>query len=328
MAKFLTEYFENFERSYDDFEKEGMNLDDLQVKNKFNFMNGKYTFSSKSKFNFGAKNRAAHEFGLKHKCKRATIDCKSKDAGEVSIESDSKCVTKDNMALYTYAKFALDQGENRRNLNTDVMFRIHHKDNVLFSFGVEKFNFSSAPTNYSAYGSYGHNMDGNDKVTANVYLNYDVKNKFLPLAKFLIKGQKDKVHGYVQANINSTQNTVEDSEKQQKIVTSQQYDFIARVISQVTDSTKAGATLRYNVDKKQADLTLSGSHVVDRVRFNGKLSCDNSLTLGVTSVFDDVTVNFAARSELKTTKQTVEEKEVSKHHVNYNFGLSAEFNRL
>lgn len=207
------------------------------------------------------------------------------------------------------------------------MLRIHHKNNALFSFGVEKWNMcAGAPTQCTAYGSYGHNVDGN-KVTANFYVNYDIKNKFLPLAKFFIKGQKDNLHGYIQANVNSTQSPDEDSEKS-KTVTNHQYDVIARVMNQVSDTCKAGVTLKYNVEKKQADVVLSGGHVADRVKFNGKLASDNSLTLGVTSVFDDVTINFAARSELKSTSQTVEEKEVKRHHVNFNFGLSAEFNRV
>lgn len=323
----MTEYFENFERSYDDFEKEGMNLDDFQLKNKFNFKSGKYTFSSKSRFNFGASNKAAHDFGLKHKCSAGTIDVKAKNNGEMTVETDNQCVVRDNVILRSYSKFVLEQNQTKKCLNGDVMLRVHHKDNALFSFGTEKWNVcAGAPTSASVYGSYGHNFDGT-KVTGNMYVNCDIKNKFVPSAKFFVRAQKDKLHGYVQANVNSTQSTVEDTERPTP-VTSQHYDVVARVINQVNDTCKAGITLKYNVDAKKADVVLSGSHVADRVRFNGKISSDNSLTLGVTSAFDDVTVAFAARSELMTVPQKNEENEVNRHHVNFNFGLSAEFNRL
>jgi hypothetical protein len=62
-----TEFWENYDRFYADFEKEGLNLDDLLLKNKFAFNNGKLTFSSKSKFNFGTKVAASHEHSLKAK---------------------------------------------------------------------------------------------------------------------------------------------------------------------------------------------------------------------------------------------------------------------
>ena len=40
-----TIYWENFDRSFDDFEKEGFNLDDLLVKSKLVFSGSKTTFS-------------------------------------------------------------------------------------------------------------------------------------------------------------------------------------------------------------------------------------------------------------------------------------------
>ena len=74
----LINYWNSFDRNYDELEKEGQNFDDLLLKSKFQFLSGKYTFSSKSKFNFGEKNNANHELGLKYKDKNGTIDLKEK----------------------------------------------------------------------------------------------------------------------------------------------------------------------------------------------------------------------------------------------------------
>lgn len=327
MANFMTAYFENNDRFYDDFEKEGMNLNDLQLKNKFNFKAGKHTFSSKSRFDVGTKSKVSHELGFKTKCSGGFVDIKAKNNGEVSLDTDNQCIVKDDVILRSYSKFVFEQNEAKKNLNADVMMRVHHKDNALFSFGCEKWNVcAGAPTTASVYGSYGHNVEGT-RFTGNMYVNYDIKNKFVPLAKFFVRAQKDKLHGFIQANINSTQNTVEDTEKP-KTVTSQKYDLVARVFNQVNDTCKAGLTLKYNVDAKKADVVLSGSHVADRVKFNGKIESDKSVTVGVTSVMDDVTVAFAARSALMTVTEKVEDKDVNKYHANFNFGLTAEFNRL
>jgi hypothetical protein len=327
MSKNLTHYNENFDRSYDDFEKEGMNLDDLMVKSKFNFNSSNLTFSSKSKLNWGAKSSAVHEYGLKHKCPRGTVDFKHKAAGETSVEVEKKLMDKDDIELHIYSKLVLDQGEDRKNCNANVMLRVHHKNNGLLSFGVENWApcCHAAPTSVSAYGSYGHIHEG-AKLAINGYLNFDIQKKFLPLAKVLISAEKNDVKGYFLTNINRSQ--VETDDKENPSSTNQLVDVVAKVVKEVNSTTKVGGVVAYNVEDKKADITLIGMKKLDRVKLNGKVGTDRSLTLGITSQHDDVSINFAAKSTLNSRTDKVGESEETKHWVTYKFGMSAEFNRL
>lgn len=328
MSKQLTQYWETVDLPFDEFEKQGLNLDDLLVKTKFNFKGSKFTFSSKSKFNWGASGSASHEYGLKHKCQGATFDFKHKAGGETSLETDAKCLQKDDVQVFSYSKLVLDQGEDRNNFKATVMWRLHHKNNALVSFGVEDWNPSSgSPSTVSAYGSYGHVHDGAN-LSFNSYFNFDVKKKFLPLAKVLISAQKDKTTGYFQTNVVRTE--VETDDKENPKVTSQAIDFVAKVIHEVDSDHKVGGVVNYNLESKKSDFSLLGMHKTDRVRFNGKLSSDRTLSLGITSQHDDVTINFAAKSALKSATEKVEKDgaDNTRYWVTYKFGMSAEFNRL
>jgi hypothetical protein len=321
-----TLYWENFDRKYEDFEKEGLNFDDLLVKSKFLFLNGKYTFSSKSKFNFGAKNSAVHEYGIKHKTQSHTLEFKHKANGEISFEADAKCVEKDQLTMRTLSKITLDQGENRKNVNADVMMRFHHKNNALLSLGVENWSpLKGSPETFSFYTSYGHNAEVAN-VSFNTYFNFNVTHNFLPQAKFLMHGQKGDTTGYLQANLNRKQVETDDI-KTPKVI-AQAVDLVLKVVQTFNSKTKLAGSVRYNLDDKKTDATIVASHLVDRVKINAKLSTDRSFSVGVTSVFDDVTLSFAAKSVLKTATEKVGEAETTKHWADFKFGLSAEFNRL
>lgn len=84
----LTETFENVDRAFDDFEKEGMTLEDFLVKTKVNFNGWKSTFSSKSKFALGTKTGLAHEYTLKHKHSGRTFEFTHAASGKTSFEAD------------------------------------------------------------------------------------------------------------------------------------------------------------------------------------------------------------------------------------------------
>lgn len=321
----LTQYWESYDRQYDDFEKEGMNLDDLLAKTKFSF-GGLYTFSSKSKFNWGAKAGASHEYGLKRKCNKAQIDFKHKDKGETSVEVDAKAFAKDDVKVNLYSKLVLDQGADRCNSDVTAMLRVHHRDNALVSLGVENWKpCEGSPNNLTAYGSYGLVRDG-AKFSINSYLNFDVKSKFLPVAKVVTSYQKGNVRGYLQGNLNRKQ--VDTDDKENPKVTSQTFDFTAKAIQDVCPKTKAGFSANYNLESKAFNVAFIGSKVIDRVRLNGRVGTDRSLTLGITSAYDDVTIGFAAKANLQSVSHKEGEVETFKHHATYKFGLSAEFNRV
>jgi len=322
----LTEYWEDYDRNFDNFEKDGFNFEDLLLKTKFGFKGGKYTFSSKSKFNFGAKNSAVHEYGLKHKCPRGTIDFKHKAQGETSVESDTKCLAKDNITLNSFSKFTLDQGQDRNKLTADVMFRVHHKDNALVSFGAEKWNpYAGAPNVLSLHTSYGSVYEGTN-LTFNTYLNFDLQNKFVPTAKFLVKGQKGDLTGYFLAAVK--RNQVETDEKDKPILINQAVDATVKFIKTIDQGKKYGGALTYSLEKKETNASVFASHSMDRVKCNAKISTDRTLSLGITSAFDDLTLGFSAKTSLNSKTEKVGEADLTKHWANYKFGLTAEFTRL
>lgn len=319
-----TIYWENFDRSFDDFEKEGFNLDDLLVKSKSVFSGSKTTFSSKSKFNFGVKNSAVHEYSVKRKLQSGNLEFKHKDNGETTLEADSQILTKDKVSLNSFSKFIFTQSENKKSLIGNVMFRVHHKNNSLISFGVEDWNsLEGRPKFISAYTSYGHKADKLN-LNLNTYFNFDLENKCLPLAKFLVKGEKDNFTGYLQANLTRVHEAPEEKEKPVVIV--QAVDLVAKFVNVLDSKTKVGGALKYNVENKNSEAAIFASHSLDRVKLNAKVDTNRTLSFGVTSAFDDVTLNFASKSVLNVTNPADSEKRNS--WVNFKFGATVEFNRL
>lgn len=323
-----TLYWENFDRPYDSFEKEGLNLDDFQVKSKLAFNNGKNTFSSKSKFNFGQKNSAAHEYGIVHKCPKGVFDFKHKAAGETTLESDIKTLQKEKVTLKTYSKLVLNQkGEGKKDFAADILLRIHHQNNALLAFGVENWDaLNGSPKTVSVYTSYGHRANSAE-VIFNTYFNYNIAQKFLPQAKFLLSGTQGDLAGYLQANVNGVQ-VNQENDTNKPLITQNSFDVILKLIKIQDLKTKFGTAVKYNVDTKKTDAAIFASHVLDRVKLNAKVATDNSLTVGVTSVFDDVTLNFSAKSTLNNVEELTGETKTKKYYTNYKFGYSVEFNRV
>ena len=321
-----TLYFEDFDTNYDSFEKEGLNLDDLLLKSKFAFMNGKYTFSSKSKFAFGGKNSASHEYSLKHKSQIGTINFKNKASGETTLETDTSCYTHKDMKLKAYSKFVLNQNENSKNLDANVLLRVHHKNNALLSFGFENWSaLSGCPSTVTAYTSYGVNNSGANLVF-NTYFNYSLLHKFLPKVGLLMRAEKGDVHGYLLANIN--RNRVISKENENESTINQAVDFLAKVVKNVNSKTNVGATVTYNLEDKSSSTAIYLSHVLDRVKLNAKVDTGRNLSLGVTSAFDDVTINFAAGTTLNSKTVTIDSSETKTHWADSKFGLTVEFNRV
>ena len=121
---------------------------------------------------------------------------------------------------------------------------------------------------------------------------------------------------------------VETNETENPIHINQAIDLLAKVVKVIDPKKRFGATIAYNLESKKSDVAVYWSQVLDRVRLNARVTTDRALTVGITSAFDDVTVNFAAGSVLNTKVETVGEVETRNHWANFNFGLTVEFNRV
>lgn len=323
----LTEYTENLERSFDDFEKEGMSLDAFLAKTKVVFHGWKLTFSSKSKFALGEKSSVAHEYTLKHKCSRGTSEFKHVATGLTSLELDWSVHRQGDVEVAALGKFELTQGQDKRTSNGNVSVRVHHRNNALLSVGVEKWNFLGCPCPqlWSAYGSYGHVVDGT-RLTFNGLVNWSCETKFAPLVRLLVKGTRGDFTGLLVTNVNRTLN--ENTEDSTKTVVDNKVDVAFRFNNVIDSKTKVGGTISHDVASKTTNATFAAVHVMDKVKVNAKIWTDRQLTVGLTSSFDDVTLNFAANTTLNTVTETEGEKSSTRNWLSYKFGLSAEFNRV
>lgn len=331
MSKFNTAYFENFDKEYDDFFKQGLNFDDFLLKTKFKF-NKNYTFSSKSKFRLGEKSSLSHEYGVKHSCNRGSVEFKHKEGGEVTLEVDQRLADKDDVAVNTLTKLVYNKSEKNCVCNVNSMFRVHHKNNALFSFGLENWNpCTGRPNELSTYGSFFLNHELG-RFTFNAFTNFRVSQKLLTNLKFMVRREgSDNLNSYVLVNVDrelvdsTTQNSSETESKQ---VVKNSASVVLKAIKTLDSTTKLGAAVNYDVDTKQTCAVVSSSHNLDGVRANARLGSDRSLDLGITSVNNDLTLNFSAHTELKSSTEKVGETDVTKFWPSFKFGLTAEYNRV
>lgn len=316
----LTEYWENYDRFYDDLQKEGQNLDDLLIKNKFGFHNGKLTFSNKSKFNFGPKVAASHEYALKAKLSKGTAEFKVKN-GQYTVETELDHFAKDQINVGSFANFETNNNSEGCNTNGKVHLRIHHKDNALLTVGVENLNLCTGAAGLLALGSsFGRVVDGN-RVTFNSLVKYNLEAKHLALVSFFVKAKKGDTTGLFITNVNKKR--VENDP-----LLTQEVDLALKVVKQVCPRTKVGGELTHDINTAKTNLTLVSSLQFDKVRVNAKLDAERALTLGITSVHDDLTLIFTAKAALQGKLEKVGEAEIKKTWVNHQFGVSAEFNRV
>lgn len=314
----LTAYWENYDRFYDDFQKEGLNLDDLLFKSKLNFLDNKLTFSHKSKFNFSQKGASAsHELGLKHKCKHGTKELKEK-AGEFSLETELNHVEKDNIKVGSFHKTVVKHGENGHSSNVKVQLRVHHKDNALVTLGVEDWNACSGhPRVFALGGSYGKATEGK-KHSFNGLLHFNIETRFLQLARFFVLHNQGDFTGLFEANIKRSQN--ESNESNNAI------DLTAKFTKQVCEKVKVGGLLYHDIDSKKTNAEVVVSKKFDRLTFHGKVTSNREALVGITSVRDDLTLNVALKKTLRTKPK--DEGEGNRHWFDMKFGASVEFNRL
>jgi len=338
MAKFLTLYFENFDKSYDNFEKEGLNLDNLLFKTSFGFGQGKLNFNSKSVF---AKDGSInHDYGLKLKDSTGTFTFKSNDAGELSLETDNKCLSKDDLNLFAYSKFVFTpaEGLGNKKLEGNVMLRFHHRDNLLVSLGLEKWNAFAAPKAISAYGSFGFKKD-NITSSLSGHVKYDIEKKSVVNGRVVVHGSQGDLNGYLQVRYDSPKPTEkptegqnleeQNSEKNDKKKVEDNVKVTLKVHKQVKPCLKTGLVVNYGVNSKEVDASLHASKQVDNVRINAKVDTKNTLTYGFTHTKDDLTLGFTAENQLLNDATEQNDKiVVTNHWGKFKFGLSAEYNRI
>lgn len=323
----LTEYWETYNLNHDDFLKEGMNLDDLLLKTKFNFHQGNLTFKSKSKYNFDSKGaRAAHDLSLKYKCsKGSTIELKEKDNGENTLEAVLDLGNKDDFSFTGFANVRFLRNANVRDVESKIHLRTHYKNQGLLSLGVEGWDpLSGAPRLVSAGTSYGHKTDDVHSVF-NTYFVFNTQERFLSLAKFFVQASRQNFQGRLVTNVNRSLSSTEGNDSKS---VSQNVDVNLSFSHQYDSKTRVGGELNYDYTNKSAGANLAISHQFDRLRFNGKISTDRSLTCGLTSVHDDFTFTVSGRGTLNSSSSQVEDKEVRNYWVAYKFGISLECNRL
>lgn len=318
----LTEFWETFDRYYDDFEKEGLNVDDLQIKSKLNFLFGSLSFSSKSRYNFGHALGACHDFGIKHKTPTSVVDIKTKP-GENTVEAEFRIYKQGDLEVGGHTIASIKQNPEKSNTNGLVNLRFHHKDNLLVTLGLKDWDFINSTPKSLAFGASFGRFDRGLKMTFNTFLNFNLESKHLNLVRLMVKGSQGAFTGSFLTNINRAVNVVDDKPEVLHAI-----DLGLKFTDSLNLFSKVGASINHDVNSKLTTAAVVGSHIVDRVRLNGKLTTNRDVTLGVTSVHDDLTFSFALKSALATAIDKTGDIEIKRHWLNYKFGASLELNRI
>jgi hypothetical protein len=338
----LTDTHQDYQGNFDDFQDDHFttDLNDLTLKTNLDFQKSKWNLQSTSAFNFLAKNSAEHSWKLSHAVPNCANTWENSNE-ETSYENvvNFKKVNDDIDCGY-YLKMLLNQGDQMKQINYTGLFRFHFKDFFLFSCGFEDHNFSKTtlPNVFSAYGSYGLILDKEVKdpvrLSLNGYLNYNNFIKQLSEVKFFLIGENSKFSSLCELKF---ENVVEEATKDNSSNLSDHNKapvvihnalLNIRVNHSADDDVNVGANFGYNVNQKQADVELMASKKMDRVKVIGKLNSERSMTLGITSKLDDVELNFTAKSTLDSKTTKVEDNELTTHWANFNFGLSAQIERI
>ena len=121
----------------------------------------------------------------------------------------------------------------------------------------------------------------------------------------------------------------QNSEKNDKKKVEDNVKVTLKVHKQVKPCLKTGLVVNYGVNSKEVDASLHASKQVDNVRINAKVDTKNTLTYGFTHTKDDLTLGFTAENQLLNDATEQNDKiVVTNHWGKFNFGLSAEYNRI
>eukprot|EP00340_Litonotus_pictus_P007684 CAMPEP_0170520676 /NCGR_PEP_ID=MMETSP0209-20121228/6007_1 /TAXON_ID=665100 ORGANISM="Litonotus pictus, Strain P1" /NCGR_SAMPLE_ID=MMETSP0209 /ASSEMBLY_ACC=CAM_ASM_000301 /LENGTH=259 /DNA_ID=CAMNT_0010807143 /DNA_START=249 /DNA_END=1028 /DNA_ORIENTATION=- len=259
------------------------------------------------------------------------------------MEHQSKFYRKKDIEVGAYIKMALDQGEYRRNFSSTTQLRLHFKEHLLVSLGLEDWDmFQDSPQTLSSYFSYGKKLE-KGRVSFNAYLSYNRQIKFLNGVKLYIVRETDDFNGVVEiknknsfdpitAEANSSLNSEAKDGKGDKTESlnpvSHEVSFNIYFNKKMDEDTVVGGSFNYDVNSKSSDAELMCAKRIDRVKLIGKVATDRSLTFGIESNFDDISLIFATKSTLGCKTDKIGEHEVTKHWVDYKFGVALGFNRI
>jgi len=335
MSSKLTDYNESYLRTFEDDEIERFYtpLNDFAAKSKLKFNRGKFLFRSNSTLNLLPSTTCFHQYRFIHNGEKSRTEFNHNSRGETSLEYESNLASKNNLEFGTYVHMILDQGEYRRNFASKIQGRLHFKDFFLFSLGVENWDFfASSPKTYSGYFSFGKtfkakNSEEKKRVSFNTYLSYDNLINQLSGLKLYLIANSSNYRGIFEIDTKNTPNESSTTEGE-KLAVNHDVKVNIKVNYSPSEKTLLGLNFSHDVNSKTSDTQLSCAHKVDRVNLIGKFSTDRTLVFGISSEFDDVKLSFAAKSTLGCKTVKLGENEITKHWVDYKFGVAAEMNRI
>jgi len=339
----LTDFHEDYNEKFNDFEDDnfGTNLNDLTLKNNLNFYKEKFNLQTTSAFNFGGKNSANHSYKLSHESKNCNTTIEKNNQGEKSYECNVSWKKINDIEIGSYFYMFCNQSKDLRDFSSKAQLRLHFRDQFLFSFGFEEFDFlkSRLPNVYSAYASYGRILDKEVKdpvrLSLNGYLNYNNLIQQVSGVKFFLLGENSRFNSLFELKFENqveeatvdTSSNLSGRNTGAPIVTHNALLNI-RFNNSAENDVTYGSNFSYNVNDKQANMELMASKKLDKIKLIGKLDTKRSMTLGVSSKLDDIELNFTTKSTLDSKSDKVEDNEFTKHWVNFDFGLSVQIERI
>lgn len=312
----LTLNWEDHDKFYDDFQKEGFTHNDIHFKTRFNFFSNKLTFKHNSKFTFCEKGACAqHDITVKHSIPSGYVEVKEK-SGEINVKTDYNHLNQDCVSFDTFHNTRIYKQDEGQDTNSKLLLRFHHKDNFLLAAGFEDFKASKGvPEILSLGASYGKVIDG-VRYTLNglTHLHNDTRSvKFLKFFLFAKDGDFNKL---IQANFNRKP----DQEKSD-------IDLSLKFTNQICESTKVGGAFTYDVDKKRTTSEVVLLKKFDKVNFHAKANSNKEAFIGITSQLEDITLNISVKKALhcKNSEESLDKKG---HWLDFSFGASVEFRRI
>lgn len=329
----LTDYHEDYNKNFEEFESQTFYIPDydLVAKTNLKFYKGRVLFNSTSSYNLLQKVSSSHKYKLSHQVRNSQTEFNHNSLGETNVEHENLFYQRPNYDLGAYFNMNLDQGEYRRNFLTAASLRYHHKDDLMLSLGVDNWDpLAFSPKNLTLNLSLGRRIKEKYKLSLNTYLSYSRSMQVISDAKFYVIGRTNDTNALIEiVNNNSVDNNVTIDEKNNSSnVSSHSIRINSRFNKVLNDKVVLGGNFSHDVNSKTSTFDLLGSFKIDRVKIISKLSSDRSLSLGINSVFDGIALNFGVKSKLGCKTDTLGERELTKHWIDYKFGFGISFDRV
>ena len=311
------ELWENYDRFYDDFQKENLNFDDLLIKSKTVFSDKNWTFSTKSKFNFDKTVSAAHEFTAKVKCNKGSLEIKDKPSPATkAIEYEGEVYSEKNLNVGALIKTNHVSTPKQNTHDAKVQLRFSNNKNTLVALGVEEWNVcGKVPKLFTLGASYGSYVDS-AKVVTNGLVKYSLENRFIDSLKFFVKATKGDLTTLVQTNVNL-------SKTDDKV--SSAVDLSLSFVKQVDSRTKVGGNLTHDINSKKSHAEVVGIKTFDKVKVTGKINSKREIFGGISTTGSDII--FTASGKVKINSEVESDKKTN-IWLEKKFGVSVEFSRI